>query len=270
MEPYRKSYCNPFSLWYNPLMALRTGNPTLKESTFASYRTSVTSLPDSSRMTLDGTVHRTFFLLCLVVASASTVWAFARTHELAYPVLIGSCFGSFILALMTIFKKEWSPFTAPFYAIAEGVGLGIISSIVEQRFPGVVIQAVGLTFGILFCLLAAYRSGLILPTENFKLGVVAATGGIAVLYLVNLVMRFGFNSSVPFIHESDTMGIVFSLFVIVVAALNLVLDFDFIEQGVEYGAPKYMEWYAAFGLMVTLIWLYLEILRLMIKLRSRD
>ena len=252
-------------------MALRTGNPTLKESTFASYRTSVSSQPAANTMSLDGTVHRTFFLLCLVVGSASLVWTLAQTNpELAYPVVLGSSIASFITAIITVFKKEWSPITAPIYSVLEGLALGVLSSIFEAIYPGIVIQAFGLTFGILFCLLAAYRSGLIKPTENFKLGVVAATGGIALLYLGNFFMRLVFHSSIPFIHESGPYGIIFSLIVVVIAALNLVLDFDFIEQGVEYGAPKYMEWYAAFGLMVTLIWLYLEILRLLAKLRSND
>ncbi len=139
----------------------------------------------------------------------------------------------------------------------------------EARFPGIVIQAVGLTFGTLGALLVAYRSGLIRATENFKLGVVAATGGIFLLYLVNIVMGF-FGHSIGFIHESGWMGIGFSGFVVVIAAMNLVLDFDFIENGVESGAPKYMEWYGAFGLIVTLVWLYLEILRLLSKLQSRN
>ena len=152
----------------------------------------------------------------------------------------------------------------------EGLFIGGVSAIFEQRFPGIVMQAVGLTFGTLAALLVAYRSGLIRATENFKLGVVAATGGIALLYLVNIGMRlFGFEG-MGFIHDSSLMGIGFSVVVVIVAALNLVLDFDFIEQGVEQGAPKYMEWYAAFGLLVTLVWLYLEILRLLSKLQSRN
>lgn len=253
-------------------MAIRSGNPTLKESTFAQYRGSMeTRSNPANTMTLDGTVHRTFFLLCLLVGSASLVWNLARTMpDLLIPAVIGSSIASLIVAIVTVFKKEWSPVTASIYAILEGVVLGVISSIFEMQYPGIVMQAVGLTFGTLFSLLAAYRSGLIKATENFKLGVVAATGGIFVLYLVNMVMRFAFGSSMSFIHESGGFGIGFSLFVVVVAALNLVLDFDFIEQGVEYGAPKYMEWYAAFGLMVTLVWLYLEILRLLAKLRSSD
>jgi uncharacterized YccA/Bax inhibitor family protein len=139
----------------------------------------------------------------------------------------------------------------------------------EAQFPGIVIQAVALTFGTLFCLLLAYKSGLIKATENFKLGVVAATGGIALIYLATMVLGL-FGIGIPYIHDSGLIGIGFSLFVVVVAALNLVLDFDFIETGAERGAPKYMEWYASFGLIVTLVWLYIEILRLLAKLRGRD
>ena len=158
--------------------------------------------------------------------------------------------------------------TAPIYAILEGLFLGGISAVFESRFPGIVIQAVALTFGVLFCLLAAYTTRLIKVTQNFRLGVVAATGGIVIIYAISFIGGlFGLN--VPYIHESGIIGIGFSLFVVVIAALNLVLDFDFIESGVEQGAPKYMEWYAAFGLLVTLVWLYLEILRLLAKLRGR-
>jgi uncharacterized YccA/Bax inhibitor family protein len=158
--------------------------------------------------------------------------------------------------------------TGPIYALLEGLFLGGISAVLNAQMPGIVIQAVGLTFGTLACLLVAYRTGIIKAAENFKLGVVAATGGICLLYMVSIVMGF-FGGSIPMIHSSSPMGIGFSLFVVVIAALNLVLDFDFIEQGAEHGAPKYMEWYAAFGLMVTLVWLYLEILRLLAKLNSR-
>lgn len=186
------------------------------------------------------------------------------------PFVWGGLIGGLVVALVTVFKKEWSPVTAPLYAVLEGLAIGAISAVFEQRFPGIVMQAVGLTFGTLAALLLAYRSGLVRATENFKLGVVAATGGIMLLYLVNIGMRlFGFEG-MGFIHDSGWLGIGFSAVVVVVAALNLVLDFDFIEQGVEHGAPKYMEWYGAFGLLVTLVWLYLEILRLLAKLQSRD
>jgi uncharacterized YccA/Bax inhibitor family protein len=185
-----------------------------------------------------------------------------------YPYLIVGVIGGLVVGLITVFKKEWSPITAPLYCVLEGLFLGIISAIFEQMFPGIVFQAVSLTFGTLASLLLAYKTGLIKATENFKLGVTAATGGIMMIYLINFVMSF-FGSGIPYIHESGTFGILFSLFVVVIAALNLVLDFDFIENGVEQKAPKYMEWYAAFGLLVTLIWLYLEILRLLAKMRSR-
>jgi uncharacterized YccA/Bax inhibitor family protein len=181
---------------------------------------------------------------------------------------IGGAIGGLILALVTVFKKEWSPVTAPMYALVEGLFLGSISALFNAKFPGIVMQAVMLTFGTLFVMLAAYRSGLIKVTENFKLGVVAATGGIALLYLASFVLSF-FNINVPVIHEASWLGIAFSLFVVVVAALNLVLDFDFIETGADARAPKYMEWYAGIGLLVTLVWLYLELLRLISKINRR-
>jgi uncharacterized YccA/Bax inhibitor family protein len=185
-------------------------------------------------------------------------------HALAMPAaLIG-----FVLALVTVFKPKMGHVTVPAYAVAQGIFLGVISMIFNAQYPGIVVQAVFLTFGTLGALLLAYMSGLIKATENFKLGIVAATGGIAFLYLINMVMGF-FGSQISVISSNDTMGIIFSGVVVVIAALNLVLDFDFIEEGAEMGAPKYMEWYGAFGLLVTLIWLYLEILRLLAKLSSR-
>ncbi|HYX36898.1 MAG TPA: Bax inhibitor-1/YccA family protein, partial [Oligoflexus sp.] len=176
-------------------------------------------------------------------------------------------FGGFVVALVTVFKKTWAPVTAPLYAALEGLALGGISSFFEARFPGIVIQAVGLTFTTLLALLMAYKSGLIKVTENFKLGVAAATGGIFLFYMLQMVLGF-FDVRIPYIHEGGIIGVGFSLFVIVIASLNLVMDFDFIEEGARRRAPKYMEWYAAFGLMVTLIWLYLEFLRLLSKLQG--
>ena len=147
--------------------------------------------------------------------------------------------------------------------------MGGFSAFINATYPGIPLLAVSLTFGILFSLLMAYKSGWIQATENFKLGVVAATGGIFLVYLVSFILSL-FGGGIPFIHSSGLIGIIFSLFVVGIASLNLVLDFDFIAQGAEDGAPRYMEWYAAFGLMVTLIWLYIEIVRLLVKLRSRD
>ena len=177
-------------------------------------------------------------------------------------------FGGLILAFITIVKKEWAGITGPLYALCEGLFLGTISMYFERKFPGIVMNAVMLTFGTLITLLLAYRSKLIKVTENFRLGVVAATGGIFMLYMASFVLRF-FGIYMTFLHDSSLLSIGISFGVVIVAALNLVLDFDFIEQGAQYGAPRYMEWYAAFGLMVTLIWLYLEILHLLSKLQSR-
>ena len=171
-------------------------------------------------------------------------------------------------AAVPIAPKIPAPITAPIYAVLEGLFLGGLSSMFEARFPGIAVQAIFGTFGTMAGLLLAYRTGLIKATENFRLGVFAATAGIAMLYLVSIVMGF-FGKSIPFIHQSGAIGIGFSVFVVIIAALNLVLDFDFIEKGEEVGAPKYMEWYAAFGLLVTLVWLYVEMLRLLSKLRSR-
>lgn len=176
--------------------------------------------------------------------------------------------GGFIMAMVTVFKRQWAGLTAPAYALLQGLALGGISAMFEMQYPGIVIQAVGLTFGTLALLLLAYKTWFIKPTENFRLMIFAATGGIAVLYLVSFVMGF-FGAGIGFIHSNGLFGIGFNLFVVAIAALNLVLDFDFIEAGAEQGAPKYMEWYGAFSLMVTLVWLYLEILRLLAKLRSR-
>lgn len=249
---------------------MRTSNPALGSKTFEKFIT----YEESNAMTLGGTVNKTALLLCLVVGGAGITWrmffdpwAEAPSVDMGAWVW-GSSIAGFLMALVTIFKKEWSPFTSPVYAILEGLCLGGLSAIFEMKYPGIVIQAVSLTFGTLFGLLLAYRSGLIKPSENFKLGVAAATGGIALYYLIGMVLSF-WGTQIPLVHNSGPIGIGFSLFVVIVAALNLVLDFDFIENGVAQRAPKYMEWYSAFGLMVTLIWLYVEFLRLLSKTRSR-
>lgn len=245
---------------------MRTANPALNSSTFTGYGRAIAS---GDAMTIQGTANKTGLLLLLVLLSATWTWRLYYTAaDSLTPWIIGGALGGFIVALITVFKKAWAPVTAPLYALLEGLVLGGISSVLEGRYPGIVIQAVGLTFGTLFGLLFAYKSGMIKATENFKLGVVAATGGIAAVYLVSILLGL-FGIRMPFIHESGVIGIGFSLFVVIVAALNLVLDFDFIESGAAQGAPKFMEWYAAFGLMVTLIWLYIEILRLLSKMRSR-
>ncbi|PJK11013.1 hypothetical protein CO608_00630 [Lysobacteraceae bacterium NML08-0793] len=253
---------------------MRSGNPALSESTFLDLGSGTLRQAAGNAMTLNGTVNKTGILLLLAVLTATFSWSqtFTASGEVASSAMLymlGGAIAGLILALITAFKKTWAPITAPLYALAEGFFLGVISAIYNARFDGIVLNAVLLTFGTLFVLLFAYRSGLIRATENFKLGVVAATGGIALVYLATFALRI-FGKDIPYIHESGLIGIGFSLFVVVIAALNLVLDFDFIETGVEQGAPKYMEWYGAFGLMVTLVWLYVEFLRLLAKLQSRD
>lgn len=238
---------------------MRTANPALNAKTFDVANTG------AGVMTVQGTVSRTAMLLALLFASTMLTWK--NPEGSAGWIMIGAIAG-FVTALITIFNKRASPVTAPIYAVCQGVMLGGISGLFESRFPGIVMQAVLLTFGTLGALLLAYTSRLIRVTENLKLGIVAATGGIALFYLVSWILSF-FHMNIPMIYGSGPVGIIFSAVIVVVAALNLVLDFDFIEQGAEQGAPKYMEWYAAFGLIVTLVWLYMEILRLLSKLQNR-
>ncbi|MDJ0765361.1 MAG: Bax inhibitor-1/YccA family protein [Myxococcota bacterium] len=250
---------------------MRTANPALNKNTFKNFAGTRTE----TSMTIQGTATKTFMLLGLLVFAATWTWRRAMDgvegagdFSAVMPLVLGGAIGGFVVALITVFKKTWAPVTSPIYALLEGLFLGGISAIFEAMYPGIVLQAVVLTFGTLCALLFAYKSRIIKPTENFKLGIAAATGGIFLIYLVSIVAGF-FGVGIPYIHDSGPIGIGFSLVVVVIAALNLVLDFDFIENGAEMGAPKYMEWYGAFGLIVTLVWLYIEILRLLAKLRSR-
>lgn len=244
---------------------MRSGNPALTASTFGGGVRAY----GNQAMTLQGTVNKTGISLLILLATAALTWNGLFPPQVLMPVAIAAFIGGFVVAMVTVFKKTAAPITTPIYAALEGIVLGLISMIFEQRFPGIVINAVALTMGTLAALLLAYRSGLIRATENFKLGIFAATGAIALLYLVSMGMSL-FGARIPYIHDSGAIGIGFSVFVVTIAALNLVLDFDFIERGAEQGAPKYMEWYGAFGLLVTLVWLYLEILRLLAKLQGRD
>lgn len=251
---------------------MQSGNPALNKNTFLDVANGAVFAHGNEAMTVNGTVNKTGFLLILVLVGAMYSWSrYAGPDSVAalMPLVLGGAIGGLVLALVTAFKKTWAPFTSPLYALAEGLFIGALSAIFEARYPGIVMRAVGLTFGTMAAMLIAYRSGLIKPTEKFKLGVFAATGGIALLYLVQLVMGF-FGHSMGFINGNSGIAIGFSVVVVIIAALNLVLDFDFIETGARAGAPKYMEWYGAFALIVTLVWLYLEILRLMSKLQSRN
>jgi uncharacterized YccA/Bax inhibitor family protein len=248
---------------------MRTGNPALSDNTFTGFGRVARA---EEAMTAQGTANKALLLLLCVLVTASWTWGqYYRTMnpQAVTPWVAVGAIAGLIVALVTVFKPTWAAVTAPLYALLEGLVIGGVSALFEAQFPGIVIQAVGLTFGTCLALLLAYKSRLIRATENFKRGVVAATGGIFLFYLLTMVLGF-FGIQIPLVYQSGWVGIGFSLFVVIIAALNLVLDFDFIEQGAAQGAPKYMEWYGAFGLMVTLIWLYLEMLRLLAKLRSRE
>jgi uncharacterized YccA/Bax inhibitor family protein len=240
----------------------RSGNPALSKRTFNNLKSTTGEV-----MTLDGTVNKTAMSLAILLFAAY----YTYSNAIMDYVLIG-LIGGFIVALVTIFKKEWSPITVPIYAVLEGLYLGGVSKMFGNMFePGIVPQAICLTLGILIALLFAYKTKIIKVTENFKLGVFAATAGIGVVYLISVLMSAFGGRGLPIMDPTNTsmISIGFSLFVVGIASLNLVMDFDFIEQGVENGAPKYMEWYGAFGLLMTLIWLYLEILKLLAKTSSR-
>lgn len=242
-------------------LTYRSGNPVLTSNAFN------TTAISSETMTINGTVNKTFLSLTLLMVTGYYTF---MSGQIMSGFAIFSLIAAFIVAIITMYKKEWSPITVPIYAILEGIGLGWISYSFNSLYDGIVLSAICITVSILLAMLMIYRSGLIKPTENFKLGLAAATGGIFLLYMINLVMSFfGSQMGIMNIQNASLMSIGFSLFVIVIAALNLVVDFDFIEEGAEKGAPKYMEWFGALGLMVTLVWLYLEILRLLAKLRSR-
>ena len=245
-------------------LSLRSGNPVLKANTFIQRNTAI----DNGTMTITGTVNKTALSLLLLMTTAIFTWNMAPNDPRVGGLMMVGIFGGLIAAMITVFKQHLAPYTTPIYALLEGLALGGISRFFETLYPGIVNQAVFLTFGTLAALLFAYQSGLIKPTENFKLGIVAATGGIFFVYIISFILGL-FGVQVPLIHSNSNFGILFSFGVVVIAALNLVLDFDFIEEGAEIGAPKYMEWFGAFGLLVTLVWLYLEILHLLAKLQSR-
>ncbi len=255
--------------------AFRTSNPVFSSKSFGGFvgteARGAQPMGDTRVMTIRGTVDRTAILLAVLVATAIIPWriAFGGGDPAALMPFLGlGLIGGFVLALVTVFKKNWAPVTAPLYAACEGLVLGGVSALYESRYQGIVIQAVGLTLGTLAVLLVAYKTRVIRATERFKTGVIAATCAIALMYMLSWVLgMFGVN--IGFIHSTGLLGIGISLVIVGVAALNLILDFDLIEQASKQGAPKYMEWYGGFGILVTLVWLYLEILRLLSLLNRR-
>lgn len=241
---------------------MKSGNPTLTEKTFQEVGQAF-STAEGESMSVTGTVNKTGLLFLILLLGASISW-----YQPSPIFIWGGLIGGFILAMVTVFKKEWSPVTAPLYAVMEGLMLGGISVMYEQAYNGIVFNAILLTIGTFAAMLMAYRSGLIEVTKRFRMGVVAATGGIALVYFASIILSF-FGINISLIHGTGLMGIGFSFIIVGVAALNLVLDFDMIEKGAAANAPKYYEWYTSFGLMVTLVWLYIEILRLLSKFQRR-
>lgn len=246
----------------------KSGNPTLTEKMFQSSLTG----ERQDVMTVKGTLNKFGFMFLMVMASAFFSWySFGKGVDVT-PYMWTGAIGGLIVALVIVFKKTWAPFLAPAYALLEGLFVGAISAYYNYAFaekaPFIIVQAVGLTFGVALAMFVLYNMRVIRATETFKSIIITATAGIAIFYLITIVLRF-FSIDIPFIHQGSTFGIIFSLIVVGIAALNLILDFDMIEKGSDAGAPKYMEWYGAFGLLVTIVWLYLEILRLLAKLNSR-
>jgi len=244
---------------------LRSDNPVLKEKAFSG------AIATGETMTVQGTVNKTGLLLLFVVVTAAWTWGLAHseTPDAAYPWMIGGALGGLVVGMVTAFKSTWAPIAAPIYALLEGLFLGGISAFFEKSYPGIAVEAISLTFAVLFVLLLAYKFRIVQATRGFKLGVIAATGGIFLVYMANLVATLVFHSPFGILYSSSPLGIGISLFITIIAALNLILDFDMIETGTRMGAPKYMEWYGAFGLMVTLVWLYIRMLRLLSQMRRR-
>ncbi len=250
----------------------KSGNPTLSEKRFRD-----TVLDDvvthENAMTVKGTLQKFGFLFLMTMGTAFYSWKEAAEGGNVGPLIIGGAIGGLVIAIVLMFKKEWSPYLAPLYALAEGLFVGAISAqynyALAEVAPNIIINAVGLTFGTAIAMYLLYSFRIIQATQKFKAIIFTATAGIAIFYLIAFALSF-FGISIPFLHEGSAIGIGFSVFVVALAALNLILDFDMIEQGAALGAPKYMEWYGAFGLLVTIVWLYLEILRLLSKLSSRN
>lgn len=249
----------------------KSSNPTLNEKTLRS--TVLEGVIPADGMTIKGTVQKFGFMCLMLLGAAVHSWRVFSYGGDVMPWMWGGMIGGLVLALVIIFKKTWAPFIAPLYAVAQGFFIGGISSMFNTAFaeiaPNIIMNAVGLTLGVAVAMYLLYSFRIIKVTQKFRSVIIAATFGIMLFYLMTWVMRM-FGMQIAFLHEGSTIGIVFSLLVVSIAALNLLLDFDMIEQGAAMGAPKYMEWFGAFGLMVTIVWLYIEILRLLSKLNSRN
>jgi uncharacterized YccA/Bax inhibitor family protein len=250
----------------------KSGNPTLSEKRF---RDTVLDevVTHENAMTVKGTLQKFGFIFLMTMGTAFYSWKEYASGGNVTPLIIGGAVGGLIIAIVLMFKKEWSPYLAPLYGLCQGLFVGAISASYNYALanvaPNIIINAVGLTFGTAIAMYLLYSFRIIQATQKFKAVIVTATAGIAIFYVITFILSF-FGIRIPFLHEGSVLGIGFSVFVVAIAALNLILDFDMIENGAALGAPKYMEWYGAFGLLVTIVWLYLEILRLLSKISSRD
>lgn len=250
----------------------KSSNPVLSEKKF---RDTVLEevVSHENAMTVRGTMNKFGFLFLMVMGTAFYSWKEFADGGNVMPLIMTGAIGGLVIAIVLMFKKEWSPYLAPAYALLEGLFVGAISAYYNFAFaeqaPFIIMNAVGLTFGTCIAMYLLYTFKIIKATAKFRAIVVTATAGVAIFYLINFVLGM-FGISIPFLHESSALGIGFSIFVVVLAALNLILNFDMIESGADLGAPKYMEWYSAFGLLVVIVWLYLEILRLLSLLSGRD
>jgi uncharacterized YccA/Bax inhibitor family protein len=261
---------------------MRTGNPAFNNAAFASadYDYSESrSRAGTYGMTINGAIAKTGFLVAIMLAAAGLAWSMVFPQgtgvgavvnkPMAFGFMIGGLVVGLITGIVLMFSQRSAPIAAPIYAAAEGLFLGAISGVFNMKYQGLVLQAGMLTTGVLIMMLVAYGSGLVRATEKFKMGVIAATFAIGMVYLATMLLRL-FGVEIPYIHGAGPIGIGFSIVVVIIAALNLVLDFDMIEQGARSGLPKYMEWYSGYALLVTLVWLYIEILRLLAKLRNSE
>jgi len=249
----------------------KSGNPALSEKRF---QDSVSSVPGYETMTVKGSLNKFGLLLLVLVSTAFYSWVqFQNSSSNVMALMMTGVFGGLIVAIVLIFKKQWAPVLAPIYALLEGLVLGSVSAMYNDMFaesaPNIVMNSILLTFGVCAAMYLLFATGIIKVTNTFRTIMLTATAGIALFYLISMILRMTGVADLSFIHEGTTVGIVFSLFVVIIASLNLIMDFDMIQKGAEAGAPKYMEWYGAFGLMVTIVWLYLEMLRLLSKISSR-
>jgi uncharacterized YccA/Bax inhibitor family protein len=243
------------------------GNQKSSNPIFGDKLFNQSTIVGEEKMTVNGALNKTFMLSLLVFAGASISWNNFFEGQEINGLIMGGAIGGLIFALITIFKREWAPITAPIYAFLEGLFLGGISAYFNVQFPGITLQAVALTFGVLLSMIFIYKNNIITVNDKFRGIMMMAMGSIFLVYMISWIMGF-FGGTIPYIHEGGLIGIGFSLVIVVVAGLSILLDLDFIYKGAAQGLSKKTEWYAAFGLMVTLVWLYIEILRLLSKLRD--